>query len=64
MIGLVLGLIYYMKYRWRREEDQSRQMYDMVARIIGTALVSYYHPSGCVVPPNTDDVTSSSSKRG
>ncbi|CAL8278007.1 unnamed protein product [Gadus morhua 'NCC'] len=34
VIGLVLGLIYYMKYRWRREEDQSRQMYDMVARII------------------------------
>ncbi|CAL8323299.1 unnamed protein product [Lota lota] len=34
VIGFVLGLIYYMKYRWRREEDESRQTYDMVERII------------------------------
>ncbi|CAL8242322.1 unnamed protein product [Merluccius merluccius] len=34
VIGLVLGLIYYMKYRWRREEEESRQLYDMVERII------------------------------
>lgn len=34
-IGIVLGLVYYMKYRWRREEEETRQMYDMVERIIG-----------------------------
>ncbi|XDV24889.1 hypothetical protein PO909_028919 [Leuciscus waleckii] len=33
-IGIVLGLVYYMKYRWRREEEETRQMYDMVERII------------------------------
>ncbi|XP_059361075.1 inner nuclear membrane protein Man1-like [Carassius carassius] len=33
-IGLVLGLVYYMKYRWRKEEEETRQMYDMVERII------------------------------
>ncbi|CAB1346379.1 unnamed protein product [Coregonus sp. 'balchen'] len=34
LIGLVWGVIYYMKYRWRREEEETRQMYDMVERII------------------------------
>lgn len=34
VIGLVWGLVYYMKYRWRREEEETRQMYDMVERII------------------------------
>ena len=34
-IGIVWGLLSYMKYRWRREEEESRQMYDMVERIIG-----------------------------
>ncbi|KAK6292315.1 hypothetical protein J4Q44_G00368990 [Coregonus suidteri] len=34
VIGLVWGVIYYMKYRWRREEEETRQMYDMVERII------------------------------
>ncbi|XP_051977156.1 inner nuclear membrane protein Man1-like [Xyrauchen texanus] len=33
-IGVVWGLVYYMKYRWRREEEETRQMYDMVERII------------------------------
>uniref|UniRef100_A0A8C2AN48 Inner nuclear membrane protein Man1 n=1 Tax=Cyprinus carpio TaxID=7962 RepID=A0A8C2AN48_CYPCA len=33
-IGVVLGLVYYMKYRWRKEEEETRQMYDMVERII------------------------------
>ncbi|KAI4897645.1 hypothetical protein NFI96_025731, partial [Prochilodus magdalenae] len=33
-IGVVWGLLYYMKYRWRREEEETRQMYDMVERII------------------------------
>ncbi|KAL0964945.1 hypothetical protein UPYG_G00274770 [Umbra pygmaea] len=34
VIGLVWGGIYYMKYRWRREEEETRQMYDMVEKII------------------------------
>uniref|UniRef100_A0A4W4GM11 Inner nuclear membrane protein Man1 n=1 Tax=Electrophorus electricus TaxID=8005 RepID=A0A4W4GM11_ELEEL len=33
-IGVVWGLMCYMKYRWRREEEETRQMYDMVERII------------------------------
>ncbi|XP_016130323.1 inner nuclear membrane protein Man1-like [Sinocyclocheilus grahami] len=33
-IGVVLGLVYCMKYRWRKEEEETRQMYDMVERII------------------------------
>uniref|UniRef100_A0A8C1W125 Inner nuclear membrane protein Man1 n=1 Tax=Cyprinus carpio TaxID=7962 RepID=A0A8C1W125_CYPCA len=33
-IGVVLGMVYYMKYRWRKEEEETRQMYDMVERII------------------------------
>ncbi|TRY57523.1 hypothetical protein DNTS_023476, partial [Danionella cerebrum] len=33
-IGVVLGSVYYMKYRWRKEEEETRQMYDMVERII------------------------------
>ncbi|XP_063072807.1 inner nuclear membrane protein Man1 [Engraulis encrasicolus] len=33
-IGMVWGLLSYMKYRWRREEEETRQMYDMVERII------------------------------
>ncbi|KAM3858917.1 inner nuclear membrane protein Man1 [Diretmus argenteus] len=34
VVGCVWGLVYYMKYRWRREEEETRQMYDMVERII------------------------------
>ncbi|KAG7454472.1 hypothetical protein MATL_G00260020 [Megalops atlanticus] len=33
-IAVVLGVLYYMKYRWRKEEEETRQMYDMVERII------------------------------
>ncbi|NP_001038329.1 inner nuclear membrane protein Man1 [Danio rerio] len=33
-IGVVVGLVYYMKYRWRKEEEETRHMYDMVERII------------------------------
>uniref|UniRef100_A0A8B9LTY9 LEM domain containing 3 n=1 Tax=Astyanax mexicanus TaxID=7994 RepID=A0A8B9LTY9_ASTMX len=33
-VGGFWGLVYYMKYRWRREEEETRQMYDMVERII------------------------------
>ncbi|XP_043963538.1 inner nuclear membrane protein Man1 [Gambusia affinis] len=34
VVGLVCSMIYYVKYRWRREEEETRQMYDMVERII------------------------------
>lgn len=34
-IGIVYGVARYMKYRWSREEEETRQMYDMVERIIG-----------------------------
>lgn len=35
VLGFVWCVVYYMKYRWRREEEETRQMYDMVERIIG-----------------------------
>ncbi|XP_053169862.1 inner nuclear membrane protein Man1 [Scomber japonicus] len=34
VVGCVWGVVYYMKRRWRREEEETRQMYDMVERII------------------------------
>ncbi|XP_071773365.1 inner nuclear membrane protein Man1 [Centroberyx gerrardi] len=34
VVGCVWGLVYYMKYRWKRDEEETRQMYDMVERII------------------------------
>ncbi|KAG5846155.1 hypothetical protein ANANG_G00146820 [Anguilla anguilla] len=33
-VGAVLGVLFYMKHRWRREEEETRRMYDMVERII------------------------------
>uniref|UniRef100_A0A3Q0RBA8 Inner nuclear membrane protein Man1 n=1 Tax=Amphilophus citrinellus TaxID=61819 RepID=A0A3Q0RBA8_AMPCI len=33
-VGCVWSVVCYMKYRWRREEEETRQMYDMVERII------------------------------
>ncbi|MCJ8743380.1 hypothetical protein PDJAM_G00093360 [Pangasius djambal] len=33
-IGIVYGVLRYMKYRWSREEKETREMYDMVERII------------------------------
>lgn len=33
-------MVYYMKYRWRKEEEETRQMYDMVERIIGKTVSS------------------------
>ncbi|KAG5830865.1 hypothetical protein ANANG_G00315080 [Anguilla anguilla] len=33
-VAAVLGLAYFMKYRWRKAEEETRQMYDMVERII------------------------------
>lgn len=35
VVGCVWGVVWYVKYRWRREEEETRQMYDMVERIIG-----------------------------
>ncbi|XP_054911682.1 inner nuclear membrane protein Man1 [Poeciliopsis prolifica] len=34
VVGLVCSVVCYVKYRWRREEEETRQMYDMVERII------------------------------
>uniref|UniRef100_A0A8C8S7H9 Inner nuclear membrane protein Man1 n=1 Tax=Pelusios castaneus TaxID=367368 RepID=A0A8C8S7H9_9SAUR len=33
-IGMVWGVLHYMKYRWMKEEEETRQMYDMVVKII------------------------------
>ncbi|XP_040004184.1 inner nuclear membrane protein Man1 [Xiphias gladius] len=33
-VGCVWSVVCYVKYRWRREEEETRQMYDMVERII------------------------------
>lgn len=35
VLGCLWSVVCYMKYRWRREEEETRQMYDMVERIIG-----------------------------
>lgn len=44
VVGLVCSVVCYVKYRWRREEDETRQMYDMVERIIGK--ISTLHVTG------------------
>lgn len=33
---MVCVVLRYMKYRWTKEEEETRQMYDMVVKIIGT----------------------------
>ncbi|XP_013908348.1 PREDICTED: inner nuclear membrane protein Man1 isoform X1 [Thamnophis sirtalis] len=33
-IGIIWGVIKYMKYRWYKEEEETRQMYDMIVKII------------------------------
>ncbi|XP_009704686.1 PREDICTED: inner nuclear membrane protein Man1, partial [Cariama cristata] len=33
-IAMVWGVLHYMKYRWAKEEEETRQMYDMVVKII------------------------------
>uniref|UniRef100_A0A803TVT8 Inner nuclear membrane protein Man1 n=1 Tax=Anolis carolinensis TaxID=28377 RepID=A0A803TVT8_ANOCA len=33
-IGMIWGVFRYMKYRWSKEEEETRQMYDMVVKII------------------------------
>uniref|UniRef100_A0A3Q1H4K1 Inner nuclear membrane protein Man1 n=1 Tax=Acanthochromis polyacanthus TaxID=80966 RepID=A0A3Q1H4K1_9TELE len=34
VVGCMWSVVYYMRYRWRREEEETRQMYDMVEKII------------------------------
>lgn len=36
-IAMVWGVLHYMKYRWAKEEEETKQMYDMVVKIIGMA---------------------------
>ncbi|XP_071408383.1 inner nuclear membrane protein Man1 [Pithys albifrons albifrons] len=33
-IAIVWGVLHYMKYRWAKEEEETKQMYDMVVKII------------------------------
>ncbi|EOA97410.1 Inner nuclear membrane protein Man1, partial [Anas platyrhynchos] len=33
-VAMVWGVLHYMKYRWAKEEEETRQMYDMVVKII------------------------------
>ncbi|RXM97985.1 Inner nuclear membrane protein Man1 [Acipenser ruthenus] len=42
-IGIVWGVLWYMKYRWRKEEEETRQMYDMVEKIIVPIYVSLHY---------------------
>jgi hypothetical protein len=34
-VVLVCVALRYMRYRWTKEEEETRQMYDMVVKIIG-----------------------------
>uniref|UniRef100_A0A8C9VC81 LEM domain containing 3 n=1 Tax=Scleropages formosus TaxID=113540 RepID=A0A8C9VC81_SCLFO len=34
-VAVIFGVLLYVKYRWRKEEEETRQMYDMVEKIIG-----------------------------
>ena len=38
-VVMVCVVLRYMKYRWTKEEEETRQMYDMLVKIIGTVLV-------------------------
>lgn len=40
-MAAAVGIVYLMKYRWRKAEEETRQMYDMVERIIGTAAILF-----------------------
>ncbi|KAM6436031.1 inner nuclear membrane protein Man1 isoform 2-T2 [Liasis olivaceus] len=33
-VGMIWGVLRYMKYRWYKEEEETRQMYDMIVKII------------------------------
>lgn len=35
---MVCVVLRYMKYRWTKEEEETRQMYDMVVKIIGISI--------------------------
>ncbi|XP_029103310.1 inner nuclear membrane protein Man1-like [Scleropages formosus] len=48
-VGVVWGVLYYMKYRWKKEEVETRQMYDMVERIID---VLRSHSEACQESPD------------
>lgn len=47
VVGFVWSVVCYMKYRWRREEEETRQMYDMVERIIGKETHTFTRLSEC-----------------
>ncbi|XP_034019432.1 inner nuclear membrane protein Man1 [Thalassophryne amazonica] len=49
VLGSLLAVIYYMKHRWRRQEEETRQMYDMVERIID---VLRSHTEACQENPD------------
>lgn len=38
-VAMVCVVLRYMKYRWTKEEEEARQMYDMVVKIIGKVSV-------------------------
>lgn len=38
---MVWGVLRYMKYLWSKEEEETRQMYDMVVKIIGKLKYMY-----------------------
>lgn len=38
-VVMVCVVLRYMKYRWTKEEEETRQMYDMVVKIIGTEFI-------------------------
>lgn len=40
-VVMVCVVLRYMKYRWTKEEEETRQMYDMVVKIIGIVFVKY-----------------------
>lgn len=41
VVGCVWSVVCYMKYRWKKEEEETRHMYDMVERIIGKVSVMF-----------------------
>lgn len=36
VLGCIIGTVWLVRYRWRRQQVETQQMYDMVARIVGT----------------------------
>ncbi|KAG8578002.1 hypothetical protein GDO81_010352 [Engystomops pustulosus] len=33
-VSVVFGVLHYMRYRWKKEEEETKQMYDLVVKII------------------------------